>query len=77
MPEILERLFGLKFLMRYKDNDFHNRPHIHVQFGEHEVSIAIDKIEVLAGYLPVKKLKAAEKHILVNQEELLNAGSVQ
>ncbi len=70
MPEILKRLFGLKFHMRYEDDDFHNRPHIHVTYGEFEASIAIDEIEVLAGQLPVKKLKVAIKYITENQKEL-------
>ncbi|WED22063.1 DUF4160 domain-containing protein [Vibrio sp. JC009] len=73
MPEILKRLLGLKFQMRYEDNDFHNRPHIHVSFGEYEASIAIDDIEVLAGFLPPKKRKLAEFYIDKHRDELLLA----
>lgn len=69
MAEILKKLLGLKFDMRYKDNDFHNRPHIH---GEHEASIAIDKIEILAGCLPPKQRKKAEEYILKHQRKLLD-----
>jgi hypothetical protein len=71
MPEILEKLLGLKFIMYYMDNDSHHRPHVHVEFGGHKASIAIDKIELLAGYLPSKKLKKAEQYITLHQVKLL------
>ena len=72
MPEILKKLLGLKFVMYYLDNDSHNRPHVHVEYGEHRASIAIDDIELLAGYLPAKKLVKAEKYIEQHKSELLN-----
>lgn len=71
MPEILKRLLGLKFHMRYQDDDFHNRPHLHVSYGDFEASIAIDDIEVLAGYLPDKQRKKAEMYICQHQQALL------
>lgn len=71
MPEILKRLLGLKFIIRYRDDDAHNRPHLHVKYGEHEASIAIDKIEVLAGHLPPKQRKTAEEYITKHQKKLL------
>lgn len=71
MPEILEKLLGLKFIMYYMDNDSHNRPHVHVEFGGFKASIAIDQVELLAGYLPPKKLKKAEQYITQYQAKLL------
>ncbi|CAM3948102.1 type II toxin-antitoxin system toxin DhiT [Vibrio neonatus] len=79
MPEILRKLLGLRFAMYLLDDGAHNRPHIHVRYGEHQASIAIDDIELLAGYLPPKKLKTAEKYILEHQAALLIAwnGAIQ
>ena len=71
MPEILKKLLGLKFVMYYLDNDSHNRPHVHTEYGEYRASIAIDDIELLVGYLPAKQLVKAEKYIEQHQRELL------
>ncbi|WP_375748791.1 DUF4160 domain-containing protein [Vibrio sp. HN007] len=71
MPEILKRLLGLKFCMRYLDEDFHHRPHLHVSYGDFEASIAIDAVEILAGYLPDKQRKKAESYICQYQQALI------
>lgn len=71
MPEILRRYLGMIFKMQFEGHEPHHRPHIHVKFAEHEISIAIDEIEALAGYLPAKKLSKAMIYIENNQEALL------
>ncbi len=53
----------------YGDNVQHNKPHIHVYCGEYEASVGIDG-ELLAGSLPVKKLKLLEAWIILHEEEL-------
>lgn len=52
MPEI-SRFFGIVVRMHFDD---HAPPHFHAQYGEHEVEIAIDGLEVLAGGLPSRAL---------------------
>lgn len=41
MPE-LSRFMGIIIKMLYNDNSQHNKPHIHVYYGEYEASIGID-----------------------------------
>ena len=39
--------------MLFKDTKQHNKPHVHVYYGEHEAVVGIDG-ELLAGSLPHK-----------------------
>jgi len=42
--------YGIIVLMFFFDNKKHHRPHIHAQYGEYEVIIAIDDGEVLGSW---------------------------
>lgn len=42
--------------MLFNDTVQHNKPHVHVYYGEYQASVGIDG-ELLAGSLPVKQLK--------------------
>ena len=55
MPE-LSRFSGMVIYMLFRDIDRHNKPYVHVHYGEYKASIAIDG-EVLSGSLPRKQLK--------------------
>ena len=55
MPEI-SRFFGIVIKMLYEAGGKHNKPHVHVEYGEYEASVGIDG-EVLAGVLPEKQYK--------------------
>ena len=55
MPE-LSRFAGIIVKMIFNDTVQHNKPHVHVYYGEYQASIGIDG-ELLAGSLPVKQLK--------------------
>lgn len=55
MPE-LSRFAGIIIKMLYNDTVQHNKPHVHVYYGEYQASVGIDG-ELLAGSLPVKQLK--------------------
>lgn len=52
MPE-LSRFDGMVIYMLFRDNKQHNKPHVHVYYGEYEAAIGIDG-ELLAGSLPRK-----------------------
>ena len=54
MPE-LSRFDGMVIYMLFKDNKQHNKPHVHVFYGEYEAAIGIDG-ELLAGSLPKKQV---------------------
>jgi len=58
MP-VISMFYGIIILMFYFDNKKHHRPHIHVQYAEHEAIISIDNGEVLEGDLPGSKMKLA------------------
>jgi hypothetical protein len=51
MPE-LSRFNGIIIKMIFNDTSQHNKPHVHVMYGEYEASIGIDG-ELLAGSLPI------------------------
>lgn len=52
MPE-LSRFAGIIIKMLFNDTVQHNKPHVHVYYGEYQASVGIDG-ELLAGSLPVK-----------------------
>ena len=55
MPE-LSRFEGMTIYMLFRDNKEHNKPHVHVYYGEYKAAIGIDG-ELLAGKLPARQLK--------------------
>ncbi|MBR6459522.1 MAG: DUF4160 domain-containing protein [Actinomycetaceae bacterium] len=58
--------------MIYLDITRHNKPHVHVFYGEYEASIGIDG-ELLAGALPVKQLKLVMAWLVIHEGELYEA----
>ena len=53
MPE-LSRFGGMVIYMLFMDTKQHNKPHVHVYYGDYEAAIGIDG-ELLAGSLPKKQ----------------------
>ena len=68
MPE-LSRFFDLVVYMKFKDDDRHHKPHVHVKCGDYEASVAIDG-SLLAGELPVKALNLLRVWMDIHEEEL-------
>ena len=50
MPE-LSRFGGMVIYMLFMDTKQHNKPHVHVYYGDYEAAVGIDG-ELLAGALP-------------------------
>ena len=67
MPE-LSRFAGIIIKMLYNDTVQHNKPHVHVYYGEYQASLGIDG-ELLAGSLPVKQLKMVVGWLVLHEEE--------
>ena len=67
MPELC-RFGGMIIYMLFKDTKHHNKPHVHVYYGEYEASIGIDG-ELLAGSLPAKQLKVIIGWLAFHEEE--------
>lgn len=71
MPE-LSRFMGIVIKMLFMDTAQHNKPHIHVSYGEYEASVGIDG-ELLAGSLPVKQLKLVNAWLIIHEDEVYKA----
>lgn len=62
---------GIKFYVHSNEQN-HSLPHIHARFNQYEASISILSGDILAGNIPGKNLKFAQKWVLCHQEKLLN-----
>lgn len=63
--------YGILILMYFHDNKKHNCPHIHAEYAEYEVSIAIEDGSVLSGEFPNSKLKLVQAWVEIHREDLL------
>jgi hypothetical protein len=66
MPEI-SRFFGIVIRMFYND---HAPPHFHAEYGEHEVLIEIETLNVYAGSLPPRALGLVREWAAAHRDEL-------
>lgn len=71
MPELC-RLNGLIITMLFRDTSQHNKPHVHVFYGEYEASVGLDG-ELLAGSIPRKQYKILVGWLLFHEEEVYKA----
>lgn len=71
MPE-LTRFAGIVIYLLLKDTQQHNKPHVHVYYGEYEASVGIDG-ELLAGSLPKRQLKIVIGWLALHEEEVYAA----
>ncbi len=62
----------LVIYLLFKDNRQHNKPHVHVYYGEYEAAISIDG-ELLAGSLPQKQFKMITGWLAFHEEEAYKA----
>ena len=62
---------GIKFSIRTNEQN-HSLPHVHAEYGEHNISIEIANGNILAGNLPKKNQKIAVEWVLKNKDKLLN-----
>jgi len=70
MPAI-SMFYGIIIQMLFFDSDKHNKPHIHVRYGEFKASIDIETAEVLAGEFPKRQLRIVQAWIEIHRDELL------
>ena len=70
MP-VISMFYGVIVRMFYFDNAKHKTPHIHVQYGEQNVVIAIPRGTLLEGKIKPAKLKLVQAWIEIHQEELI------
>lgn len=60
---------GIKVSINWND---HQPPHFHAEYGNENVIISINEIEVLEGSLPHKQLKMVLGWAALHQEELID-----
>lgn len=70
MPTI-SMFYGILILMYYYDSKKHSTPHIHAEYGEHNITISIEDGEILGGSLPQQKLKLVQAWIEIHKEDLM------
>ena len=66
MPEI-SRFFGIIIRMYFND---HLPPHFHAHYGEHQIEITIETLEVLKGKLPSRALGLVLDWASLHRDEL-------
>jgi hypothetical protein len=63
--------YGLIISMFYGDNRQHKLPHIHVKYQDEEAVFSIPAGDLIAGDLPVKKIKLVQAWIIMHEEDLM------
>lgn len=71
MPEPC-RFAGIVIYLLFKDIQHHNKPHVHVYYGEYEASVGVDG-ELLAGSLSCKQYKIVVGWLALHEEEVYAA----
>ena len=62
---------GMVLYMYPEKNGRHNRPHVHVMYGDDECVLSIPEGEVLAGEIPGRQLRNAQTFIDMRTDELM------
>ena len=57
---------------QYEAGGKHNKPYVHVEYGDYEASVGIDG-EVLAGVLPEKQYRLVAAWLTLHEDELYEA----
>jgi len=67
MPE-LGRFRGIIIRMYFEDTGQHNKPHVHVKYGEYEASVSLDG-DLLSGSLPRKQFRMVSGWLAAHEDE--------
>ena len=70
MPTI-SMFYGILIKLYFYDDKKHSEPHIHAEYAEYQVSIAIKNGQVLEGSLPTSKMKLVQAWIEIHRDNLL------
>ena len=61
---------GVKFVIHSNESN-HSIPHVHAEYGEYGISIAIMDGTILAGNLPQRNQRTAVDWVIKHRDELL------
>jgi hypothetical protein len=70
MP-VVSMFYGIIVSMYFRDTGRHRRAHLHARYQDREAVVAIPTGDVIAGRLPVGKLKLLQAWIEIHRDELL------
>ncbi len=65
---------GIKFIVHTMEQN-HVVPHIHAEYGEYKISIALEDQKILAGNLPKSKQQIAQQWVRDHKDELYSKWS--
>jgi len=69
MPKVCE-FYGIRIYFYFED---HPPPHFHAFYGEHEARVAIDSLEIIAGFLPIRAYALVVEWALIHRADLRRA----
>jgi len=64
---VISRFFGIAIRMYYRD---HEPPHFHARYGEHEVIVSIEELEILEGTLPPRARRLVIEWAFLHRDAL-------
>jgi hypothetical protein len=67
----ISAFYGIVIMMFWELGGQHQAPHFHARYGEHEASIAIEPLAVLAGSLPPKAIGLVFEWAAIHRSELI------
>jgi hypothetical protein len=68
MP-VLSLFYGIVVRMYKEVSEKHHKPHIHVEYAEDEVVVALDG-EILEGQIPKSKMKLVDAWMEIHHDDL-------
>ncbi len=68
----LSRFAGIVIYLLFYDTKQHNKPHVHVYYGEYEAAIALDG-SLLAGSIPSRQYRMVIGWLALHEEEAYKA----
>lgn len=70
MPTI-SMFYGIVIYLYFYDDERHKTPHIHAKYQGEDASVSILNGEVLAGGVPLAKLRLVQAWIEIHRESLM------
>jgi len=70
MPTI-SMFYGIVVYLYFFDDERHGLPHIHARYQGKEASFSIDDGKILAGEIPLSKVRLVQAWVEIHREELL------
>jgi len=70
MPTI-SMFYGIIIYLYFYDDERHHVPHVHAKYQGRDASVSIIDGEVLAGEIPLAKLRLVQAWIEIHREALL------